>query len=332
MGPFTFKEHGRRLDVTLHGFTGVMIDSRTDARIGRIAQHQYGLIDLGQTRGQGLTRKELRVRLERASLHRLDSGVFAAVGSPPSWEQKVLAACLAAGPRALASHRTAAALWGLIGRPVPIDIVVPYEQCPTPAGAYLHRSTDLRPVDAARRRGIPLTNPIRTVGDLGSVARHLVPGAIETGLYNNLFSLAGLWQLIDDLARPGRRGLGVLRRALEQRALGDQRTRSPLEPLLAAIAVNAGLRLEYQHAVRIHGHRYVLDFALPEAMIAIEVDGLEVHATREALDNDLQRQNRLVLAGWHLLRYTKAHLVRRRSAVRKELLDLVAQRRLFQPP
>jgi very-short-patch-repair endonuclease len=67
-------------------------------------------------------------------------------------------------------------------------------------------------------------------------------------------------------------------------------------------------------------------------MIAIEVDGLEVHATREALDNDLRRQNQLVLAGWHLLRYTKAHLVRRRSAVRKELLDLVAQRRLFQPP
>lgn len=239
----------------------------------------------------------------------------------------MLAACLAGGPEALASHRAAAVIWGLIEPSAPVEIVVPYAHCPAPAGAIVHRSTDLREIDAARRNGIPVTNPIRTVGDLGAVAPGLVPGAIEKGLYREWFSLAGLWRLVDELARPGRRGLGVLRRALERRALGDQRTRSPLEPLLASIAVGAGLRLEYQYVVEVDGRRYYLDFALPAIKVAIEVDGLEVHATRDALDHDLERQNRLILAGWYLLRYSATHLVKRRSEVRKELLQLVEQRR-----
>lgn len=119
----------------------------------------------------------------------------------------------------------------------------------------------------------------------------------------------------------------MLRRVLEGRALGDRRTCSPLEPLFASIAAKAGVRVEYQHPVVADGHKYILDFALPEIMVAIEIDGLEVHATRDALDNDLERQNRLIVAGWHLLRYTATHLVRRRSAVRDELLQLVRQRR-----
>jgi very-short-patch-repair endonuclease len=304
-----------------------MPEIRPDALLDRIAQPQQGLVERLQAHGRGITEQNLRSRLAKGALRRVGAGVYATMGSRLTWEQKVLTACLEAGPQALASHRTAAALWGLIDRPVPLDLVVPYARCPTPAGVHVHRSTDLRAIDAARHRGIPVTNPIRTVGDLGAVAPHLVAGAIETGLYRNLFGLAGLWQLIDDLAKPGRRGLGVLRRVLEQRALGDRRTRSPLEPLLAALAVGIGLRLEYQHRVVIDGHTYFLDFALPEVMLAIEVDGLEIHATRDALDGDLERQNRLIVAGWYVLRYTVTHLVKRREAVRREVLRLVEQRR-----
>ncbi len=40
-------------------------------------------------------------------------GVYAIAGTPPSWEQSVMAAVLAAGDGAVASHSTAGALWGL---------------------------------------------------------------------------------------------------------------------------------------------------------------------------------------------------------------------------
>jgi very-short-patch-repair endonuclease len=304
-----------------------MTDIPCDVRIDKLARHQHGLVELGQAHDRGLSRKELRTRLARGSLRQVDAGVYATMGSPSTWEQALSAACLAAGPEALVSHRAAAVLWELIRPPAPVEIVVPYAKCPTPVGAVLHRSTDLRDVDAARRRGLPVTNPIRTVGDLGAVAPGLVPFAIERGVYLQLFSLAGLWRLVDALGRRGRRGIGVLRRALEERALGDLRNCSPLEPMFAAIAADAGVRLEYQHRVEVGGQLYVVDFALPEIKVAIEIDGLEVHSTRAALDHDLQRQNRLVLDGWHLLRYTSTHLVKRRSAIRMELLHLVEQRR-----
>lgn len=97
--------------------------------------------------------------------------------------------------------------------------------------------------------------------------------------------------------------------------------------MFAAIAADTGLQVEHQHRVTVDGHRYVLDFAIPDALIGVEVDGLETHATRQALDHDLERQNRLVVAGWHLLRYTATHLVRRRAAIRRELVELVERRR-----
>ena len=97
--------------------------------------------------------------------------------------------------------------------------------------------------------------------------------------------------------------------------------------MFAAIAAETGIQLDYQHPVTVDGHRYVLDFALPEVKVAVEVDGLEVHATRAALDGDLERQNRLVLAGWLPLRYTYTRLVKARSAVRQEPLDVVSQQR-----
>ncbi len=303
-----------------------MAPRTVDDRIDRLARPQHGLVSLAHVLGNGVTPDQLRARLDRGSLVRLDAGVYRTMGARQTWEQALLAACLAAGPEALASHRAAAVLWGLIDPPAPTEIVVPYEQCPTPAGAVLHRSTDLREVDAARRRGIPVTNPIRTVGDLGAVAPRFVPGAVERGLYLGRFSIDALWRLVDDLARPGRRGLGVLRRTLQRRPLGSVKSYSPLESTFAAIAATTGVDIEYQYEVELDGRRHVLDFAVPAVKVGVEVDGLETRATRESLDHCDERQNRLVLDGWHLLRYTSTHLRQRRTAIRRELTHLVESR------
>ena len=303
-----------------------MATRTVDDRIDRLARPQHGLVSLADVLGKGVTPDQLRARLDRGSLVRLDAGVYRTMGARQTWEQALLAACLAAGPGALASHRAAAVLWGLIDPPAPIEIVVPYEQCPTPAGAVLHRSTDLREVDAARRCGIPVTNPIRTVGDLGAVTPRLVPGAVERGLYLGRFSIDALWRLLDDLARPGRRGLGVLRRTLQRRALGSVKSYSPLESTFAAIAATTGVDIEYQYEVELDGRRHVLDFAVPAVKVGVEVDGLETRATRESLDHCDERQNRLVLDGWHLLRYTSTHLRQRRTTICRELTRLVESR------
>jgi hypothetical protein len=229
------------------------LPARPDARLDRLARAQHGLVDISQHIDHALDRRQLAARVARGSLIRVDTGVYRTLGAPTTWEQRQLAACLASGGDAVASHRAAARLWGLAIPPEVVEVTVPYRRAPAPAGSVLHRSTDLRPGDVTRRRRIPVTNPIRTVGDLGAVAPDLVPGAIERGLVLGLFGLPGLWRLVDDLGRPGRRGIGVLRRALEDRALGDAPTRSVVEPVFAALADDTGLAVEYQHRVHVDG-------------------------------------------------------------------------------
>jgi very-short-patch-repair endonuclease len=304
----------------------------TDERIDRAARPQHGLVTVRQSRTLGIAESQMRARSDRDALVRLHHGVYRTAGARETWHQQLMAACLAAGGAAVASHRAAAVLWGLARPPGPVELTVPYRRKPSPRGVIVHRSTDLRPVDIVRRDGIPVTNPIRTVGDLGAVAPDLVKQAVERGLYTRLFTTAALWRLVAELGRPGRRGLGVLRRVLEQRALGDVRPESLLEAAFAEVVAATGIEIAYQHPVVVAGRRYVLDFAVPEATVCIEVDGLSVHSTREALDHDLARQNALVLAGWHVLRYTSTHLWRRRPAIRDELTRLVTARRLSPPP
>lgn len=308
-----------------------MSSPTTDTCLDRIGRTQLGLVAMTQARAVGISDHQVRTRRERGSLVRVQPSVYRTAGAKETWHQQVLAACLAAGPAAVGSHRAAAVVWYLADPPAPVDITVGPGRTPVVRGAVVHRSTDLRPVDVVRRSGIPVTNPIRTVGDLGAVAPELVETAVERGLHARLFTTAALWRLVADLGRPGRRGLGVLRQVLEQRALGDARPESLLEAAFAEVAAATDIGIVYQHPVVVAGRRYVLDFAVPEVKVCIEVDGLAVHGTRAALDHDLARQNALVLAGWHVLRYTSTHLRRRRAAIRDELTHLIAARRPSPP-
>lgn len=296
--------------------------------LDRRAVFQHGLVTLPQLSDAGITRQQRRTLVADGLVTTANNGVLRTFGTPRTWEQDLHAACLAAGPEAVASHRAAAVLWDLIEPPAPVEITVPYQHHPGPHGAIRHRTQALRPVDVAVRRHIPVTTPARTLLDLGAVAPALVPAALERCLYKRLVTTAGVWRLMAELGTPGRRGLRPLRRALERRALGDRRPESLLEPMLAAIAVAAGVQFEYQFPVVVEGHRYRLDFAAPQLLLACEADGLEVHGTREAFDRDLERQNRLVRQGWMLMRYTYTQLRNRRRAVQAEILEATRQRKL----
>jgi predicted transcriptional regulator of viral defense system len=81
--------------------------------ISEIAQLQYGLTEIGQLIAAGINRHHVEHRLKKGRLRRVRSGVFVVAGAPHSFEQDVLAAVLAAGSDAVASHTTAAVLWGL---------------------------------------------------------------------------------------------------------------------------------------------------------------------------------------------------------------------------
>lgn len=131
-------------------------------------------------------------------------------------------------------------------------------------------------------------------------------------------SVGGLRAAVARLSRRGRNGVGVLRAYLDQRALGDRRLESALEPVMARLLVDRDVGpVEFQAILRLDGRTVRVDFLLPRPRIVVEVDGLAVHGSRDALDDDLERQNLLVRHGYLVLRYTVTHLRRPAQAARE---------------
>ena len=52
-----------------------------DDRIDRLARPQHGVVSLAEVIGNGITPDQLRARLDRGSLVRLDAGVYRTIGA-----------------------------------------------------------------------------------------------------------------------------------------------------------------------------------------------------------------------------------------------------------
>ena len=90
-----------------------------------LAARQLAVVTFVQLQLAGLGRGAIAARLAHGSLHRRHRGVYL-VGSPlPLPGASELAAVFACGGGALVSHRSAAALWGLLpGNAHAVDVTV----------------------------------------------------------------------------------------------------------------------------------------------------------------------------------------------------------------
>lgn len=275
-----------------------------------LASRHYGVFSLAQAADCGVSEAALGRAVRSGVCRRLQSGVYSFAGSPESWERTVMAACLAAGKDAVASHRAAARIWGLV--PPDDDIVeisVPRKNGPRPRKVTVHRLADLVSEHTTVRHRLPVTNPLRTIVDLAAVSpAEQVEDAIDSGLaWPSLFSIAAIESMRQELARRGRAGVGLLAAVLEDRALGDAVSDSKLESRMAGLLRKAGLPpAVFHYVVTTPGGMFLaeVDFAYPAVRLAIEVDGFKAHGTPRAMAKDFVRQNGLVPHGWHVLRFT----------------------------
>lgn len=289
---------------------------RPAQRLARKARTQHGVVHRDQL---AIPPRTVDKWVAAGRLERIHPGVYRVAGSVETWEQRTMAAALASG--GVVSHRSAARLWDLCDDDV-VEIAV-VEGHPRLHGVVAHRSTDLSPKYVTRRRGIPVTNPMRTLVDLGAVDKWAVADALERAVIARVCSVVAVERVLDEVARKGRRGAGVIRRVLDDRALGQARPDGLLEARFARLVREHRLPTPvFQHRVA----RYRVDFAYPGSMIAIEVDGFEVHASPAALQADLERQNHLVAAGWTVLRFTWRDVVRRPARVAQQVDALLRQR------
>lgn len=210
--------------------------------------------------------------------------------------------------QAVYSHRTAAWLHGL-DQPAcdPIQVTLPQSSVISHlAGVRLMRS-DFTESEVCEVRGLPATSRVRTVADLARGSQLVAAVVVlDMALRAHVVTLEELRGWIT--MHPRHRGSGRLTRALD---LADGRSESPMETRLRMLLVLSGLpKPEVQ--VSLPGAFARPDLYYPEHRLVIEYDGV-THRTSLAADN--RRQNRLVDAGYRVLRFTAADVLNTPASV-----------------
>jgi hypothetical protein len=296
-----------------------------------LAAAQHGLVSVEQAR-RWLSQAAIDKRVERETLDRPRRGVLRIAGTPDTWEQRLLAAVLAAGRGAVASHWSAAACWGLdVRRPVKPIITVPldaaYRRCRL-TGVTVHETAVAGDAHVGVALAIPVTSVARTLCDLtASASPRFVAKRVDEALHRRLVDLPSLRSVFADLAGRGRHRSTVMAAILERRPDGFVPATTDLEVELDELLALHGLpRPVPQHPVATHRMTYVVDFAYPELHIVLEAKGFGAHGGRQAYDEDEERENDLQAAGWNVLAYTAGSVPERYVAAVRIARDRAQQR------
>lgn len=238
------------------------------------------------------------------------------------------------------SHRTAAILWDV---PLPanggdqlIDVSVHRpRRGPRGTGVRGHE-LDPRLVHFTVHDGLRVTTPASTWASLGRLLHPYDLVAVGDAIVCQRTSaggtgfgrapLATLDQLRAAIDAGRRPGVGTLRDAFGRIRTGSW---SRLETWVRLLLVDAGLpepELNYD-AFDDAGHFLgCLDLAYPELKIAIEYEGAHHWRTAEQFHRDIDRLNRLVEAGWRIVRLTASHVFSAPSEVVRRVSVARAQR------
>jgi very-short-patch-repair endonuclease len=152
-----------------------------EVAVERLAASQHGLVTVADLRDAGFSPRMIHRRVQKGRFALVHRGVYrVGVGHFPLQAQ--MAAVLACGPEAVLSHRSAAALWGLLPDPdasaSPPHVSVPRSRRGvTTPNVVSHRPTRLPDEDRTVREGIPVTTPVRTVLDLAALAARGTKGS-----------------------------------------------------------------------------------------------------------------------------------------------------------
>jgi len=215
----------------------------------------------------------------------------------------------------MASHRSAAFLWGIArSTDDPVDVILSTRSRQRQlAGVSIHRPRDRRDLVPVHRDGIRTSNVLRMLCDLGAVDEPAVHGAVGHVLVKLLARPHDLERAINVHARRGRHGVPAFRRALEAWLIDGKPADSELERSMRALLARYRLPTATFHAL-IVGHE--VDFWVTGTPVVLECDGWEHHGrTRAQHDRDAERDNDLLLAGYVVVRFTYRAISHRPAAV-----------------
>lgn len=241
-----------------------------------------------------------------------------------------MAAVLACGEDSALCHRSAGARLDLrADNRAIVDVITPSGGAGRRrAGIVAHRGTGLLARDIITIDGIRCTSLARTLLDLAEILdRRGLERAIDRAEQLRILDMNAI---NDVLARAnGHRGAPILRSVLDKHYAGSTITRHKLEELMLAICRTAGIpRPRINEWIALPNNTgYEGDFVWPAQRLIVETDGYETHGTRHAFEHDRERDQRLMLAGYRVTRFTWRHILNdpeRVATVLRNLLSALA--------
>jgi very-short-patch-repair endonuclease len=271
-----------------------------------LAARQHGVVSRRQLRAIGFGSDAINYRLRTGRLHVIYPGVYAVGHSLLQPYSRYMAAVLACGPTALASHRTAGAVLGLCPAPSRgAEVTVAGAGGRIRRGITVHSTRSLHPTEIGACERIPCTSPARTLVDLAAVLdRRRLRRALERSV--ELRVLDGRAMDASLLRARGRKGTGVLRELLANLYGEAPPTRTELERLFLELVRDAGLPLPVVNA---YVGAYEVDFHWPARRLIVETDGRATHDTPHQFEEDRRRDLELTLAGWQVIRISWRQVV-----------------------
>jgi Protein of unknown function (DUF559) len=308
-------------------YRGFLDQPPVDAAIAELANAQHAVFGLDQLRELGLSARAVQDRATTRRFHRIHQTVYSLVPRELlTREGLYMAAVLACMPGAALSHRSAAVLHGLRDwGHTSVEVTVPRRSARTHSGVAVHRSTTLTAKDVTVEKGIPVTTIPRTLFDLAEVTteRQLERAFDQADAVEGL----DLHAINDQLARnPTRPGAKKVRHVLNTHYIGSTPTENDFEDAFLMLTRSLGLPDPTPQFWIDPGDGdppIRADFAWPDRKVVVETDGRKTHGTNQAFESDRRRDQRLIAAGWRVIRTTWRQINHRPHELKPVLLRLL---------
>ena len=294
----------------------------------RLAEQQHGVVTFQQLRRRGMTPKAIRHLTGSGQWRPGGRGVLVRNGSPCTPHQQLLIAVLDVDHRAVASHDSAAWLWGLAGfRPTPAHVsVCRFSATSSDPTTRLHMVRSLPRSWTTQHLGVPVVRPELLALQLFAIkpkrAAHLADRLWSDGLLSG----GSIAALLSQLGERGRNGTAGLRIFLNERGIGyvppASNLESRLNELLALWDISVRRQVDLGEAV--WGGR--VDFVCDAAPVVVEAQSEKYHSSLSDRAADERRGQRLETAGFTVVEVWDTDIFHRPTDAIRRIVAAVQNR------
>jgi len=269
-----------------------------------LAARQHHVISRAQLMDAGISEDGIWGLLRGQTVESKVPGVYRLVGTKRSWQQRLMEACLWGGPQAVASFRSAAALYGLDGFPPgPIEISV-RKQRRAATRFKVHRY-DVPREQTTVIDGIPVTNAHRLLRDLlPTLPQERADRVLDNALRMGLVSVESLTRLVAAEKGSGHRGLNKMRQLLRQRDPGYRPSASEMNIRIRQVMIAHGITdfvEEYVIVDEEGGFVCRCDFGFPPDWTVVEGQSRAYHEGKADFEQQIDRRSRIAATGHALV-------------------------------